>query len=94
MTPFDEREPREDSCPLSKGGHPYQRGVTRVDAAVLRAKALTAHRIHVGRLAVGREDEESLEAEAGGILDAETAEDLHRIREIADAWLEANRKSS
>lgn len=43
----------------------------------LRAVAQTAYRVHVLKLAQGEADEESIEAEAGAILDAELAHDLH-----------------
>lgn len=33
-----------------------------------------------------------MEAEAGAILEAETAIDIHEIRLMAEAWIEAHRK--
>ena len=60
-------------------------------AAEVRASLLRAHRLYEARLLAGHEDEESVEAEAGAILEAETAVDLHRMRVIADAWFEAHK---
>ena len=72
--------------------------VGTVCAAEERARLLRAHRLHEARLLRAEDDEvvnvigdESLEAEAGAILEAEAQVDLHRLRVIADAWLEANK---
>lgn len=63
-----------------------------VPPAEVRSRLVRAARLHEARLLAGLEEEEPVEAEAGAILEAEMAIDIHRLREIADAWLEANKK--
>ena len=51
----------------------------------LRARALasTAYRVRIARLAAGHDDdEENAEAEAGALLEAEEAFNLHRLCEM------------
>jgi len=48
----------------------------------LRAECLTAHRVHVLRLAAGHDEEATDEAEAGGILEAYAAHEIHDLREM------------
>jgi len=40
-------------------------------------------------MGVGHEDEETIEAEAGGILEAETAIDVHGLRLMVESYIEA-----
>ena len=44
-----------------------------------RGRALTAYRVHVARLAAGHNEEMSAHAEAGELLEAEFAANLHAI---------------
>ncbi len=46
-----------------------------------RAGALMAHRVRIGRLIAGHTEEASAEAEAGALLEAETAHLIQRICE-------------
>jgi len=68
--------------------------VSRVSAAVERARLNTALRVHVARLANGIDEEMSVDAEAGAVLEAEMACDIARLRAIADSWVEANNKAT
>lgn len=67
--------------------------VETVPAALLRAKALRGFRRHEADVVAGRavDADASAEAEAGAILDAETAGEIHDLREMVHAWLEAQR---
>jgi len=72
--------------------------VGQVSAADERARLLRAHRLHEARLlrAVGDEvfdviGEESLEAEAGAVLEAEAQVDVRRLRVVADMWVDAHK---
>lgn len=62
-----------------------------VPAAEVRAKAMRAARLHEARLMAGHDDEESVEAEAGAFLEAETAVEIHGLHAMVRAWLEAQR---
>ena len=55
---------------------------------------MTAYRVRLGRLIAGQEDEESVEAEVGALLEAEQAADIHDLREMVNAYLEAVSKQS
>lgn len=66
--------------------------VASIPPAHIRAKLVRAHRVHEARLIAGHDDEEPLEAQAGAILEAQTAINIHRLTAIAEAWLEANTK--
>ena len=73
--------------------------VVAVDsAAAVRAPLLRAFRMHEARLlawdGVGDEPEESVEAEAGAILDAEAAVDLHEVRSMIGDYLKALAESN
>ena len=48
--------------------------------------------MRLARLTAGIEDEESVEAEAGALLAAETAHEIHDLREMGLAYLEAMSK--
>lgn len=63
-----------------------------ISAAEARAKLVRAARLHEARIVAGHDDDESVEAEAGAILEAETKVEIHAIFEIASAWMEANKK--
>lgn len=73
-----------------------------VSAARARADLLLEHRRYESRRAaddlaraLGHEDaevERSEEAEAGGILEAETAVEIHEMSEIVRAWYEAHKR--
>lgn len=59
----------------------------------LRARAIasTAYRVRIARLAAGHDDdEESAEAEAGALLEAEEAFNLHRLCEM---YVEVHQKT-
>lgn len=58
-------------------------------AAEARAKLIRAARLHEARLIAGHDDEESVEAEAGAFLEAETAVEIRGVHEMIRAWLEA-----
>ena len=62
-------------------------------AAEVRAPLLRAARLHEARLlawdGIGDEPEESVEAEAGAILEAEAAIDLHEVRGMIGDYLKA-----
>jgi len=61
--------------------------VERVPAAELRADAIRAHRMYEARLLAGEhETEETPEATAGAILEAETAHAICSIRDMMEAW--------
>lgn len=47
-----------------------------------RAEAMTAYRVRMMRLSRGEEDEETIEAMAGAWLEAETAHEIHQLREM------------
>lgn len=53
---------------------------------------IRAARLHEARLIAGHDDEESLEAEAGAFLEAETAVEIHELHGMVHAWVEAHRK--
>lgn len=59
----------------------------------MRAGLLRAARLHEARLIAGHDDDESVEAEAGAILAAETDQEIHEICTIVKAWAEAQKKS-
>lgn len=61
-------------------------------AAEVRAELVRASRKHEARVLAGHDDDESIEAKAGAILEAETACDVHDLAEIARAWYEAHKK--
>lgn len=69
-------------CEQGRRGVVYTRGgeiEERVSAATIRAALLRAHRA----------GEDSPEAEAGAILDAETAVEIHEIHGMIRAYLDA-----
>lgn len=49
-------------------------------------------RLYEARLLAGHDEEESEDAEAGALLEAETANDIRHMRDIADAWLKSNQE--
>jgi hypothetical protein len=61
-------------------------------AASIRARATRAARIYEARLIAGYDEEESDDAEAGALLEAETANEIHGLHTIAEQWREANRE--
>lgn len=63
-----------------------------ISAAEARARLIRAARLHEARILAGHDDDESVEAEAGAILEAETQDEIHKLYQIASAWMEANRK--
>ena len=58
----------------------------------IRARCLKAFRRHEQRAAKGIEEEESDDAQAGAILDAERDHDIHRTAEMMEAFLKACRE--
>lgn len=65
--------------------------VAEETAGSIRARCTRAARVYEARLIAGTDEEESDDAEAGAILEAETAIAIHGLYEIADAWREANK---
>jgi hypothetical protein len=65
-----------------------------IPAAVFRAALLRAHRLHAARESTGIAQPMSEEAEAGGIIEAETAVEIHDIRGMIKGYLEALRDQS
>ncbi len=63
-----------------------------IPAAEFRAPLIRAARVYEARLIAGHDEEPSIEAEAGAILEAETAINIQRIHSIAEAWAEAASK--
>lgn len=53
---------------------------------------MRAARLYEARLIAGHDDDESEDAEAGALLEAETANEIHGLYKIADAWREANKE--
>lgn len=51
-----------------------------IAAAEVRAKLTRAARMYEARVLAGFDDEETTEAEAGAILEAETAVEIHELR--------------
>lgn len=64
--------------------------VARESAAEVRAGLLRAARIYEAQLIAGQKGTETVEAEAGAILQAQMACEIHDLCEIARAWREAN----
>jgi hypothetical protein len=54
-----------------------------------RAIAMTAYRVRVARLAAGLEDDETVEAAAGALLEADTAAGIHGLHEMVRSYIEA-----
>ncbi len=52
---------------------------------------MRAARIYEARLIAGTDEGESDDAEAGALLEAENANEIHGLHRIADAWREANK---
>lgn len=63
-----------------------------VSAGRARAPLIRAARLYEARLLAGHVEEESAEAEAGSILEAETAAEIHEMVSIARAWAESTRR--
>lgn len=63
-----------------------------VSPARARAALMLEHRRHLAALAADPDAEQSEEAEAGAILEAETACEIHQIAGDLRAWVEAHRK--
>lgn len=61
-------------------------------AASIRARCMRSARLYEARLLAGHDEEESEDAEAGALLEAETANDIRHMRDIADAWLKSNQE--
>lgn len=61
-------------------------------AASIRARCMRAARLFEARLLAGHDEEESDDAEAGALLEAETANEIHGLHNIAEAWLKANQE--
>ncbi len=58
-----------------------------------RIAAATAYRVRLIRLAAGGDDfDESVEWEAGAILEAEKDHEAHNIHEMIKSWIEAHNK--
>lgn len=66
--------------------------VEQRSAAEVRAELVRAARVYEARLIAGHDEEPSIEAQAGAILEAETAVEIHHLFLIADSWREANTK--
>lgn len=64
----------------------------RVPPEHVRADALRAHRLHAARELAGHDDEPSVEAEAGAMLEAAWQNDIADLADIARAWARANAK--
>ncbi len=83
---------------LARHGHrigsPDGDTVEVVSAGRARATLVRAARIYEARLLAGHVEEESEEAEAGSILEAETAAEIHEVATIARAWAESTRKAA
>lgn len=82
---------------LARHGHRVEvDGVTVevVSAGRARAPLVRAARLYEARLLAGHVEEESEEAEAGSILEAETAAEIHEVATIARAWAEARKAAS
>jgi hypothetical protein len=62
-------------------------------AAEVRAELVRAARAYQADRVWGLDGPPSLEAEAGEILEAETALAIHGLHDIAEAWRKANEKS-
>jgi hypothetical protein len=60
--------------------------IGRESAAVVRAGLLRQHRVHERALLDGLDCDEPVEAEAGAILEAELAVDIHDLADIARQW--------
>ena len=65
--------------------------MARVEAPALRARYLMAYRVHVARLASGREEDLSEEADSVVFIDAVTALEIHGLHEMTKVWLEAQK---
>lgn len=65
--------------------------VAEESAASIRARCTRAARLYMARLIAGTDEDESEDAEAGALLEAETANEIHGLYQIADAWREANK---
>lgn len=66
--------------------------VEEVSPARARAALLTEYRRHLALLAADPDAEPSEEAEAGAILEAETAVEIHEIAGVVRAWYEAHKR--
>ncbi len=60
-------------------------------AASILARCMRAARLYEARLLAGLNEEESEDAEAGALLEAENANELHEMHTIACQWREANK---
>lgn len=60
-------------------------------AASIRARCMRAARIYEARLIAGHDEEESDDAEAGALLEAERDNEIHGLHTIAEQWREANK---
>jgi len=63
-----------------------------VSPARARAALTLEHRRHIAALALNPKAEQSEEAEAGAILEAETACEIHKIAGDLRAWVEAHQR--
>lgn len=82
---------------LARHGHRIDNDgdtVEVVSAGRARAPLVRAARLYEARLLAGHVEEESEEAEAGSILEAETAAEIHEVATIARAWAESARKAA
>lgn len=66
--------------------------IESVSPARARAALLREHRRYLSALAADPDAWPSHEAEAGGILEAETAVEIHQIAGDLRAWVEAHRR--
>lgn len=66
--------------------------IESVSAPRARAELLREHRRYLSALATDPDAWPSHEAEAGGILEAETAVEIHQIARDLHAWVEAHRR--
>jgi hypothetical protein len=78
---------------LARAGYERKIGedVFRVSAARARVPLTLAHQRFLAELQRDPDAELTEEAEAGAILEAEMATEIHRIHVIVEAWAEANR---
>ncbi len=60
-------------------------------AASIRARCMLAADVYRARVIAGTDEDESEDSEAGRLLAAETANEIHGLHTIANQWREANK---
>jgi len=75
---------------VTHGEDGTQEPVGGESAGSIRARVTRAARIFEARLIAGHDEDESEDAEAGALLEAETANEIHKLHNIAEAWRAAN----